>query len=111
MTQVVSNAELVEAAKDVAELLVREGWVQNGYKDGAGRRCLTQAMMDVGISRWREPDNEVFGRYYQEFYFFIRDRINRKFGVYKDQIFWTAISQWNDTPGRTKEDVISVLVD
>ena len=72
---------------DAADLLERDGWCQHAPMDERGRRCLINAVYSVGdYMACRDAERQI------------------KLFIDKPHLSW-----WNDTDGRTKEQVIAVL--
>lgn len=78
--------------KGAAELLVTKGWCQGDYSDGAGRSCALGAMsFATRNARGRTP-------LWSELCDWLR------LGAGTD-----CIPTWNDTPGRSAEEVIRAM--
>lgn len=75
---------------------LRRGWLQNAFRDDEGSFCLTGAMHADG-----NVPIEIYAI------------IARKLGVRSDSVneMYQAFTFWNDTPGRTKEEVIDLLTE
>lgn len=88
--EVGETKELDAASKTLlraAELLERDGWCQGAYFDG-NSACTIGALMDAAAD--------------------IQDR-NAAIYRLKDALDGWNIFNWNDAPGRTKEEVVAKL--
>jgi hypothetical protein len=84
-----SSDDLVrEDIRRAREILVEEGWCQGHLRDSSGRHCLVGALMDATLAH----STRRFHR--------ARDRVAFEVGSPVD---------WNDCPGRTKEQVLELL--
>lgn len=82
--------EATKVLRDAADLLERVGWCQ-GYLEDNGKVCMVGALRAAGMLRLgRGPYRELVARVSQ-------------------QIGHCSWLQWNDRPGRTKEEVIAKL--
>lgn len=79
-----SPAEILEGAADLIE---RDGWCQGHAMNDAGEMCLMQALVFTASGMC-------------EFH-----KLRRILGHAIDE----PIVEWNDRPGRTKEEVITAL--
>lgn len=84
-----------DVLRGAAQLLKEEGWTQHAFLDAHGRMCVTGAINraanggalyvgaedNVGSAAWRA----------------LADKLGCR------------VTDWNDTPGRTAEEVISTL--
>lgn len=87
------TSEVLERA---AELIERDGWWQNARSDGHGD-CAATAISRVAEGRG--------GCYVPA----VHDPFIVALGGDKDAPMVTTIYNWNDVPGRTKEEVIAML--
>lgn len=76
-------------AAATARYIRRHGWIQGRMKDGKGRVCLLGAISEV--------TNVVDPRYIR-----LRDAVLA-------ELQSLPITVWNDSPGRTKDEVLAVL--
>lgn len=93
---------------EAANVLETSGWVQGKYKSEEGAHCAVGALNEVfrqklggGIyraSREDDPKYMVFNKVYNKAY----DQLSECVGDY-------SITSWNDTFGRTAEEVISAM--
>lgn len=87
-----------DAIDKAIELLNRFGWVQKDSRFG-GPYCLAGVLEagEVGLSRHLLCDH-------------IRESIVKHMGNLDCKGFLARVFEWNDTPGRTKEEVIDLLL-
>jgi hypothetical protein len=69
-----------------AEIIEQRGWCQGDFQDGNGRVCMLGA---ISISSVSSPMGEA--------------------GNAIVLLGLKSVTQWNDTPGRTKEEVVARL--
>jgi hypothetical protein len=89
------ETEIDEAGKillDAADYIERHGWCQNVYANEFGNVCVMGALLH--FVQW--PDYPE-GRAKE-----IMPRLTKYLGV-------TRVDNWNDAPGRTKEEVVAAL--
>lgn len=92
--------EVLDAA---ADLLERDGWTQ-GQMYGDGRRCMVGAMLSattgieytVGASDFTEDQRNVY---------------REGHGAVEELLGTPTLTNWNDKPERTQEEVVQVLRD
>jgi hypothetical protein len=72
---------------DAANILEERGWIQGGFGNASRGYCMMGA-----IGETRADEN---------WQLMAMIALNQKFGQ--------PMEQWNDTPGRTKEEVIAML--
>jgi hypothetical protein len=78
---------------DAADYIERHGWIQRTYKTNAGKVCATGAIV---LSSPRGPDFPV------PVIINATARLKKYLGV-------DHIPVWNDTPGRTKDEIVAAL--
>lgn len=86
-----------ETARDLenAATLLREmGWCQGSMTNGAGCHCAMGALAVICEGEWTPRWDEA------------REALYRQFG---GRHAIPSLVEWNDTPGRTAEEVISAL--
>lgn len=85
------------------ELIERDGWVQGSLRwthDGVCQgRCLVGALRDASMLEISFPAPEYSARYNS--YLAARQRVR--------DLAWNDEVVWNDTPGRTKDEVLEML--
>lgn len=79
-----------------ADLILRDGWVQGGYRGPNGERCLIRAVGDAAGAGdhphwWSHPGYSA------------------ALVVVSDVIGSYLTSVWQDCPGRTKAEVVAAL--
>jgi hypothetical protein len=82
-----------------AELLRRDGWIQDLDTNADGNRCLVQALDTICASQSRK----VRSRYHTDILDPLRKTLREQWGWNESAI------DWNDEPGRTAEEVITLL--
>ena len=86
-----------DALNGAADLILRDGWCQNQYRDVNGCRCITRALADAcGV-----PIDCVHWWHHQTY----RDAD----AVLRRITGRNSISGWNDDSGRTKAEVVAAL--
>ncbi len=92
-----TTKEVLEKAKD---LLLVKGWGQ-GFSSRRETLCLGEAL----ARPFQEADDELYNK--------VKDLIALEIGDASQDIFMrpaiTSIVHWNDSPGRTKQEVIALL--
>ena len=86
-----------EVLRKAAEYLETYGWCQGYYRRDGGERCLMGAVAEV-LHASSNGNNAAACRRYEEMKSALRPSINQREPV-----------NWNDTPGRTAEEVIAKL--
>ena len=89
------ETEIDGAAKillDAADHIERHGWCQNVYTNGLGDVCIMGTLLQV--VQW--PD-------------YLEGRAKEVFPRLKKYLGVTRVDDWNDEPGRTKEQVVAAL--
>lgn len=90
------------AVKDLAdkaiEVLERDGWCQGFLTNSQGQHCLLGAMNQAHY-------NDEVGDFHQ--FYELRQAVSAH--IYNGTGDASSITLWNDTPGRTREDVIELL--
>jgi hypothetical protein len=86
-----------EYVAEVADHLLANGWTQNSLFDGNGGSCLRGAMLTV---TWKNLETSAESDYAQVDRFIRAKVALRGYGT---------ISSWNDSPGRTLDDVLDFL--
>ncbi len=79
-----------EVARKAADLLKRDGWCQGRSEGPNGERCLVAALSVAG---WRST----------------RMAWRRVFEAIRQEAGAPSLTDWNDTPGRTADEVIALL--
>ena len=91
--------ELLQIARDLIE---GYGWTQGVLKDDAGfcvRGAVLEACREMGILRRFDQESRE-SAFYQ-----VLDALNVEVSF---DGFWT-LADWNDDPGRTKDEVLDLL--
>jgi hypothetical protein len=97
-----------EALLWAARLLDAEGWCQRESIDGEGRRCVTQALSEQIGLRVEDVDASIWARRSQLW----RDTLRALIAEPEMAAGVGTVSRlidWNDAPGRTQDDVVSLL--
>ncbi len=101
-----SNTEVAEVLRDAVDVIDRQGWCQNELKSDDGRVCLWgaigEAMGIIGDNNFIDPIVVGYPRY--DDYTQICKITN---GLVTN---YSTSAQWNDKPGRTKEEVQKFLL-
>ena len=79
---------IVQIYEDAGALLLERGWCKGNFENEHGEFCLLGAMATV------HPDLDDT---YRQAKFILRELINQ------------PLHQWNDSPGRTRGDVLELL--
>lgn len=100
------DVEAARILREAADYIREHGWCQDSLSSPSGRVCAIGAIKSVTMpdirDGWADDARHttvVFGR-------FVYRRYN--------DVDWSGfghVPDWNDTPGRTKEEVISALND
>ena len=78
------------------EILETSGWTQDSYQNDKGQFCLMGAISQAVILTKKDGQFSLLGQ------------ISKKINPFSPFVA-TSIIGWNDTPGRTKEEVIDML--
>jgi hypothetical protein len=90
--------------REAAELLRKDGWTQHTGLNYAGNRCLTNATTMAGIKRGINWIDRRFGGFDQDSFF------SPLIVALREQWTWNGpLTGWNDQPGRTVDEVITLL--
>lgn len=108
-------------ALEQARELVRAGWCQgSAAKMGDGRECMAthehaaQFCTDGAVVRvtwpWHEEESEELWHVTEGCWDYLVDAIRELYGWdMSEHTPWAIIHEWNDEPGRTKDEVLDLF--
>jgi hypothetical protein len=82
-------------ARAAAEYIREHGWIQGNLFDG--KKCCAIGACWKGTDRWGDTEDQHFAKDFHLFKAMV------------DVIGNGGVARWNDTPGRTKEEVLAVF--
>lgn len=97
-------AEILETA---AEILERDGWVQDTWTS-FGRRCMVSAVNRAVLEHHQLP-GRARGKLFEILRQPALDHLNQAINGYTLSSFVGNLTAWNDLAGRTKQEVLDVL--
>lgn len=84
--------EVARVLQDAAEVLEKEGWTQDNYKDQYGYCALGSINMALGVAATAMDSHQHLAT-----------------AALEDVIGTPFVATWNDSPGRTKDEVLDAF--
>lgn len=96
----ISPDMIADALEETADLLERDGWIQGAYANPQGQHCIVGAMSMVADETAKVRPHA--------FRYFLIEAVQHV--IPPEQVRSTStIVDWNDTQGRTKQEVLDTL--